>query len=175
MARGCSQLQRNKMSWFDENGISEDIARQLIRIKVTTDDNQIVEKDVRADVVIDYENLEHQLEETPASFAFYAMLLAESKKQVATIERVIKVRKGQITKELLRVAKEDNVKTRGTDIEALIDADPRVLELEVKLVSAERTMSKLYAVVDAIRMKSEHLRSLAGFKKQEMRDTDLQK
>lgn len=161
------------MSWFDENGIPEDIARQLIRIKVTTDENEVVEKDVRADVVIDYENLEKQLEETPASFAFYAMLLAEARKQVSTLERVIKVRKGQITKELLDMAKAEDRKTRGADIESLIAADSRVLELEIKLVAAERTMSKLYAVVDAVKMKSEHLRSLAGFKKQEMRDTDL--
>jgi hypothetical protein len=98
-------------------------------------------------------------------------LLAEAKKAVATLERVIDIRKGQVTKELLDAANKDGVKTRASDVELLLKTDESLIELESKLLIANRTQSKMFAIVDAIRMKSEHLRSLAGFKKQELRDT----
>jgi hypothetical protein len=157
------------MSWFDEN-ISEDLANQLIRIKITID-GQLVERDIRPDVIINYELLEQQLEETPSMFIFWSLLLAEAKKAVATLERVIDIRKGQVTKELLDAANKDGVKTRASDVELLLKTDESLIELESKLLIANRTQSKMFAIVDAIRMKSEHLRSLAGFKKQELRDT----
>lgn len=158
------------MSWFDEN-LGDDLANQLIKIKTTVND-QKVERDVRPDVIIDYDQLERQLEETPSMFVFWSMLLAEAKKEVATLERVIAVRRGQVTRELLDAAKNENVKTRASDIESLMESDQRIIDLESKLILANRTLSKMFAIVDAIKMKSEHLRSLAGFKKQELRDAE---
>lgn len=158
------------MSWFDEN-LGDDLANQLIKIKITVND-QKVERDVRPDVIIDYDQLERQLEETPSMFVFWSMLLAEAKKEVATLERVIAVRRGQVTRELLDAAKVENVKTRASDIESLMESDQRIIDLESKLILANRTLSKMFAIVDAIKMKSEHLRSLAGFKKQELRDSE---
>ena len=52
----------------------------------------------------------------------------------------------------------------------IVEADDKILELQTFLMLAQRSLGKLYGFVDAIRMKSEHLRSLAGFKRQEMRD-----
>lgn len=160
------------MSWFEDNNIGDDIAKQLLRIKFTDGEN-VIERDMRPDVIIDYDNLEHQLDETPAAFLFYSSMLAEAKKQVATLERTIKYRRARLAKELVDASKNDAVKLRASDIEILLDSDDNILALETKLLGAERTLSKVYAAVDAIKMKSEHLRSLAGFKKQELRDSDL--
>ena len=69
-------------------------------------------------------------------------------------------------------AQKDNIKTRASDVELLLQSDQRIVDLESKLIIANRTLSKMFAIVDAIKMKSEHLRSLAGFKKQELRDSE---
>jgi hypothetical protein len=157
------------MDWFEEN-VGPDIARMLIRVRVELTQDQIVDKDVRPDVLIDYDMLEEQLQTTPASFAFWSMLLAEGKKQVAALERAVKRRRGEAVKELLDEGRKEGVKVRTADVKDLVEADEQLNRLEAKLILAHKTTSKLFAVVDAIRMKSEHLRSLAGFKRQEQRD-----
>lgn len=158
------------MSWFDDN-LGEDIARQLIRVRIDVN-GTMVDRDVRPDVIIDYEVLEDQLVETPQAFLHWGFMLAEAKKNVASLERAIKMRRGQVTKDLLSEARKEGVKLRGSDIQDLIETDEQLSSLEAKMILANRTLSKLFAVVDAIRMKSEHLRSLSGFKKQEMRDVE---
>jgi len=155
---------------FDDVGA--DIAKQLMHIRVQLSKDQVIEKDIRPDVTIDYDMLEEQLQQTPATFAFWSMLLAESKKQVAIFERAIQRRKGEVTKMLLDEAKNDGTKLRGSDVKDLIEADDDLNSLNAQLILANRTQSKLFAVVEAMRMKSEHLRSLAGFKRQELRDAD---
>jgi hypothetical protein len=156
-------------NWFEKADIGEDVARTLFKLRVEVD-GRIVERDFQPDVIIDYENLEEQLDETPALFAFWSSLLAEGKKQSATLERMIKRRKGEVTKHLLQEAREQGVKLRGSDVEDLIETDDDLNKLEAKLIIANKTLSKLFAIVDAVRMKSEHLRSLAGFKRQEQRN-----
>ena len=57
-------------------------------------------------------------------------------------------------------------------LDEIVEADDTMLALQSKLMIAERALSKLYGFVDSLKMKSEHLRSLAGFKRQEMRDAN---
>lgn len=154
--------------WFSEN-LGDDLSKQLIRIKAEID-GQTLEKDVRPDVAINYEYLEDQLVETPSMYVFWGTLLAEYRKQVAIIERAIKTRRGKVTRELLDEANKTGVKLRASDVNDLIEADDKINTLEAKLIIVNKTLSKLFCIVDAIKMKSEHLRSLAGFKKQELRD-----
>ncbi|MEM3000683.1 MAG: hypothetical protein QXP41_00625 [Candidatus Nitrosocaldus sp.] len=157
------------MTWFDDN--LGDIANQLIRIKMEVD-GKYIERDVKPDVIIDYEVLEDQLIETPQAFVYWGFMLAEAKKNVATIERAIAVRRGQVTKTLLEEARKEGVKLRASDIEDLVETDEQLNQLETRLILANRTLSKLFAIVEAVKMKSEHLRSLAGFKKQELKDAE---
>lgn len=157
------------MNWFDDN-IGDDLSKALINIKITLL-NGTIERDVRPDILIDYEMLEEQLQNTPAIYSFWSMVLAEGKQQAATFERAVERRKGEVTKELLDEARRAGVKLRGSDVKDLIEADDKLNNLEAKLILANKTLSKLFAVVEALRMKSEHLRSLAGFKRQEQRDS----
>ena len=156
-------------TWFDS--LNDDIATTLLRVRVELPEGGTVDKDIRPDVVIDYDMLEEQLEETPSAYVFWSMVLAESKKNVATLERIVKRRKGDVTRELLGDAREKGVSLRRADVDDLIEADEKLNELEGRLILANRTLSKLFAVVEAMRMKSDHLRSLAGFKRQEQRDS----
>jgi hypothetical protein len=155
--------------WYSEN-VPEDIAKMLITLRFPVQDG-LIERDFRPDVEIDYEDLVKQLEETPAIFSFWANLLAEVRKQVAVIERKATRRRGEVTRTLLDEAKQAGVKLRRDDVEDLIEADDLLNKFEAELVIANRHMSKLFAITDALKMKSEHLRSLAGFKRQEQRDS----
>ena len=156
------------MSWYGEN-VPEDIAKQIITLRFPVQDG-VVERDFRPDVEIDYDILVKQLEETPAIFSFWANLLAEVRKNVAVLERKIKRRKGEATRELLKAAEDKGAKLRRDDVLDLIEADDQVSKFEAELIIANKHMSKLFAITDALKMKSEHLRSLAGFKRQEQRD-----
>lgn len=156
------------MSWYEGN-VPEDIAKHLITLRFPVQDG-VVERDFRPDVEIDYDNLVKQLEETPAMFSFWANLLAEVRKQVAVLERKVKRRKGEVTRTLLDEASSKGVKLRRDDVVDLIEADDLVNKFEAELIMANKHLSKLFAITDAIKMKSEHLRSLAGFKRQEQRD-----
>ena len=156
------------MSWYGEN-VNDDVAKQVITLRFPVQDG-VIERDFRPDVEIDYDNLIKQLEETPAMFSWWATLLAEVRKNVAVLERKIKRRKGEVTRELLDAAKNEGTKLRRDDVLDLIEADDLVNKYEAELIMANKHMSKLFAITDALKMKSEHLRSLAGFKRQEQRD-----
>lgn len=156
--------------WFDDN-IVEEIAETIIRVKVNLPKQRYVERDFRPDVAVEYDNLEVQLEHTPSSFAFWSVVLAEHRAAVAIIERKIKARRAALTNELLEKAKLDGVKIAQWQVETLIETDDTLITFESELILANRTLSKLYAIVDAIRMKSDNLRSLAGFKREELKES----
>lgn len=163
-----------KNKWFTDN-VSEDVAKSLFKIEIKLDDGRTIERDYVADVDIDYDNLEEQMKDMPSIYSFWSVLLAEQKLIVSKIERQIKRRRGKIVEELTSNAKNsEETKTarsalRATDIKELIEADDNLLALETKYILAERTLSKLYAVVKALEIKSDNLRSLCSIKKQEMR------
>lgn len=155
--------------WYAQN-VPEDIAKQIITLRFPAQDG-FIERDFRPDVEIDYDDLVKQLEETPAIFSFWANLLAEVRKQSAVIERKITRRKGEVTRTLLEEANSKGVKLRRDDVEDLIEADDLLNKFEAELIVANKHVGKIWAITDALKMKSEHLRSLAGFKRQEQRDS----
>lgn len=156
--------------WFEEN-ISEDIASTIIRLDITLPNKKKINRDFRPDVAIDYDELEEQLENTPSSYAFWSSVLAEQRAVVAIIERKVKARRSALTQELLDNAKISGIKIAQWQVDTLADSDDRLISYEAELILANRTLSKLYAVVDAIRMKSDNLRSLAGFKREELKES----
>lgn len=151
--------------WFDDN-IEPDISDTIIRLSVSLGNNKTVNRDFRPDVAIDYDMLVKELEDMPARFAFWATVLAEQRAEVSKFDRIIKVRRAAIVHELL----EGDASIPKWKVDDLVESDEKLIKIETRLIMAKRTESKLFAIVDALRMKSEHLRSLAGFKRQEMRD-----
>jgi hypothetical protein len=156
--------------WFDDN-IPEDIASTIVRVKVNLPKKKSIERDFRPDVAVDYDNLEVQLEEIPSSFAFWSSVLAEHRAVAATVERKIKARRAALANQLLEKAKLDGIKIAQWQVEMVTEIDDKLIEFESELILVNRTLSKLYAVVDAIRMKSDNLRSLAGFKREELKES----
>ncbi len=157
------------MSWITEN-VDTPIAEYMMKLVVALPNKTTIERDFTADVDIDYELLQEQLGQIPSIYAFWSQILAECKKQVAVIDRLIAVKRGKLMRTLYEEGQKQVTKIRKEDIEDLIETDNELNELEVKKISAERQVSKLFAIVRALEMKAECMRSLSGFKKQEQRD-----
>jgi hypothetical protein len=155
--------------WFNEN-VSTEIADALIRISVKLADNKVVSRDFRPDLEVNYDQLEEQLSTIPSIYAYWAMVMSEQKMVVGILERKIKRRRAVVAQDIFRSSKQEGISLRGTDVKELIESDEKLEGLEAELLIAQKTSGKLWNIVEALRMKSEGLRSLAGFKKQEMRD-----
>jgi len=157
--------------WFSEN-LSEDLIKRVIRIRVDMGEKNIVERDFRPDLKIDYETLEEDLTTTPQEFAFWAAVYSEQKATVASLDRKAKRRRAIAYEMIIQESrKEDWPKIPEKVFRELVEKDDELLRIETQLILANRTMGKLYNIVDAIKMKSDHLRSLAGFKRQEQRES----
>lgn len=150
--------------------VPEEIRNLLVRIKAELPNRKPISFDFRPLTDISYDNLERQLETTPSNFAFWGMVFAEQKMCTATLELHVKKRKAELSDAILKKAKEEGVMLRRSDIADMIDSDGTYLRIRAKLIVSERSLAKLQLLLEAIRMKSEHLRSLAGFKRQELRD-----
>lgn len=157
------------MSWINDN-IDEPISEYLLKLSVSLPNKTTVERNFIADVSIDYTNLEEQLADIPSIYAFWSMILAECKKQSAVLDRYIARKKASLMRDLYDAGKAQDKRIRKEDIEDLVESDDELNELEVKRIASERQVSKLFAIVRALEMKAECMRSLAGFKKQEQRD-----
>lgn len=157
------------MSWITDN-IEESIATYMMKLTIDLPNKTTVERNFTADVDIDYELLVEQLAQIPAIYAFWSQILAECKKQVAVIDRMIAVKRGRLLRDFYEEARKTGTKTRKEDVDDLIETDEELNKLEVKKIGAERQVSKLFAIVRALEMKAECMRSLSGFKKQEQRD-----
>ena len=120
------------MNWIEKN-IPEDVADYLFNIRITSLPARIgvYQRNVRPDVIVDFDLLEEQLEE----------------------------------------ARESGISIRREDLKDMINADPLLIELEKDIIMDTRAEEKLRAVVRALQVKSEHLRSLAGFKREEKRSS----
>lgn len=149
----------------------EDVAKILFKLDFKLPNGQRVTGNFQPATKIDYDSLEEQLAETPSQFAWWSSLLAEQRTKVQTIEKQISRRRAKLTEQFFNNGQKDGVRIHKYLIDELVEADDQMLKLDAKLIEANRVQSKLWAAVQALQMKSEHLRSLAGFKKQEMRDS----
>ena len=155
--------------WVAHN-IPEELAKTIYRVRVELQGGKVIERDFSADLTINYEMLEEQLAETPARFALWSSVLAEQRFVVAKFERLIARRRAKIC-DNARETVDDGARLHKYILDEIVEGDDEILKLQSQLMIANRSLSKLYGIVDALRMKSEHLRSLAGFKRQEMRDS----
>ena len=160
--------------WFTKN-VPEDLANRIIKIRInlgTQKQPRLIEKDFRPDLHIDYETLEQDLEAIPQIFAYWAMVYSESKAEVAKLDRIAKRRRAMVTDAILQEAKKSEMPKVSKEIfKDLVDKDDKLIEIELRLVLANRNMGKLWNIVEAMKIKAEALRSLAGFKRQEQRIT----
>jgi hypothetical protein len=159
------------MGWIDKN-INKDVADYLFNIKLNCMPKRIgmFQRDLRPDVTIDFDNLEEELEQTPEMFAFWSQLFAEQKAKVAKLIRQREITRGYVRSTMLKEAREQGTTLRAEDLKEIINSDKYLVEIDKEIIIEKRKEDKVRAVVDALRLKSEHLRSLSGFKREEKKN-----
>ena len=159
------------MSWIKKN-VPKDVADYLFNIRIQLPSRVgLVQRDVRPDVLIDFDLLESQLADTPEMLAYWDLLLAEQNAKVAALIRRSIMLRSEATRRILEDARASNIDHRRTDLEDLVEIDENVTENEANIVIETRNFDRVKAVVNSLKMKSEHLRSLAGFKRKEREET----
>lgn len=127
-----------------------------------------VKLDLVPDVDLNYDVLEEQMEQLPSQYTFYAMLYSEAKLKVNVEERRLKAIKGTIIQEIQQSATQSKVKIPIELAKSIVESDSRISDADKRLQIAQMQCGKLYHMLEALKIKSELARSLAGFKKQEM-------
>lgn len=163
--------------WVVENVPKELVESTLFRFDIMlqvneTDDSGVTKKktitvDILPDLKLDYEELEEQMMRLPAQYAFWAAIYSEVRNSVELMERAIKVRRGVAISQLLRSGKEDNIKFTTDQVKQVLESDEQLVKLDEKLQKLQMQNGKLYHMMEALKMKAELSRSLAGFKRQE--------
>ena len=156
---------RKKPECIGEYVPQEVVDSTLFKFAVSVGKDHKIEVDMTADLNIDYDIIQQQLEDTPSEFVYWGAILSELKMQAAALERKIKARRGKLTKSLVEEANSAGVRVTDKQVTAMIEADDLLNRLEVKHLLMQKHVGKMYFMVDAIRMKSESIRSLSGFAK----------
>jgi len=161
--------------WFDEN-IPANISDIVCRISLELAGENVI-SDFLAQLDIEYENLEEELEISPSVYAYWTFILAEAEAQLNIIERNIKYKRGLLYSALFSTYDEKTIDLKNAghtpdripqwQAKEMVESDDGLNKEEMRLILARRNYTKIRAVVDSIKMKAEHLRSLAGFKRQE--------
>jgi hypothetical protein len=129
--------------------------------------NKTVSVDIATDVSLNYEEVENQLPDIPAQFSFWAAVYAEAKYRVNILERVVKTARAVAHDTVLQAALRENTRLAQDSIKQLVEKDERVNHAEGQLAQAHMVTSKLYYMVEAIRMKGDLARTLTSLKRSE--------
>jgi phage gp37-like protein len=153
--------------WIDKNVGEEVKTSTLFKFKVKIGE-RVVEVDMTTDIEVDYDLIQDQLQETPSMFVYWAAIYSEMKSQCLALERAIKARRGKLIDEAIRGAQQAGVKLTDKALTAIVEADEELNLLENRSIIANKHAGKLYFMIEAIRMKSDNLRSLSGFRRLEL-------
>lgn len=163
----------NIPAWIKDNLPTDLYNSQLFKFTVSlrVEDEEDKPKKITVNILpvldVDYETLETEIANVPAQFAYFATVYSEARHQVNLYERAIKVRKGQLMKQILLKQQEAKTRLTSDQITKILDSDEGIEQLETKLANKQMQAGKLYYFLEALKMKNDNLRSLAGFKKQE--------
>lgn len=130
--------------------------------------NKTIVVDIVADVDIDYDVVENELSDIPSQFMFWSGVYAEVKLRANYLERVVKSVRGTVYKELIEAQKAEKVKISQEVLKNIVEEDRRIVKAECELHHANMQSSKLYYVVEALRIKADLARTLVSWKREEL-------
>ena len=176
MAKKQSSLRRPE--WISENLPPEladsTLFKFIVQLQVVESKDESgkaifkkIEVDMLPDLDIDYECLELQMAKIPAQYAFWAAVYSELKMAVSVAERKLKARKGKVIERITTECAESKIRLTADQIKSIAEADQGLIESEMKYERAQMVCGKTYHMIEALKLKAELARSLAGFKKQE--------
>ena len=154
-------------NWIESNVPDEILDSTLFKFKITLPNGNVVDVDMTKDIDIDYEILEQQCEDIPAQYTFWAAIYSELRLASAIYERRVKSRRGVLTDIAIREASDAKVKITDAQMKVIIETDEVLNKLEMQLALSQSKTGKVYHMVEAIKMKCDLIRTLAGFKRQD--------
>jgi len=147
--------------------IPDEIKKALFYIEVEIGDKKLQCR-VDEDLVIEYDQIEFELEHVAQIYHAWSQLYSEVKEQVNIADKQIRRRRGILTTEI--IADMGKSLSRGT-LADLVECDDKLVVLEAKHIRLQKLAGKLYFTMEAMKLKSDHMRSLCGFKKLEMQNS----
>ncbi len=160
-------------TWIAENA-PELADTELFKFSVKLPGGRVIKIDLLQDVDIEFDDLEQHLEQIPAQYVFWASIYSELKHKVTWLDKKISVRRRAVARTTIEQYKSLNIKLTDKQFGVIVDGDEQIIRLDAELALANRNLGKIYHMVEAIRMRSEHCRSLAGFKRQEREQSTRQ-
>ena len=173
-------------SWIEENIaiIAPDLlGTTLFKFKVQLQvidgkDNQTgkikrkeLEVNMLPDLDLDYEILEQIIQDIPAQYAYWAAVYSEVRMGVGLAERKLKMRYGQVIEKLNKEFEDRKYKPTVEVIKRIVEKDEAIAKADIEYQKAQMQCGKLYHMLEAIKMKAELARSLAGFKRNEQEES----
>ena len=143
----------------------------LLQVEETGPDGKQRKKRITVDLLpdldLDYEILETQLQNLPAQYAFFAAVYSEVRMNSELVERALKAKKGNIVKMMVSEAGREKIRFTADQIKIVLESDEGLMRLDEQYQKLQMQAGKLYHMLEALKMKSELARSLAGFKRKE--------
>lgn len=156
----------DKLNWLEE--LPDDILNStLFKFTIDIDDNKVC-IDLVANLGIDYNNIPDELENSPGQYMYWSAIYSELKMQSIILERKIKRYRGVVINRIIDEANKEKIKLTQKQTDAIVEADDKLNQLEVKYALIQKKVGKLYHMVEALKMKSDNIRSLAGFARAEL-------
>ena len=151
--------------WWMSN-ISSDISDVIIRLKCKLSGREI-DRNWTNDLSLDYENIDDDMEKMPSILAFWSAVLAEARREKSIVEMKMDIRRSKVLEGVKELIKE-GTKVTNSDKDNLVNIDDRYQSLRLQMIEIEATVSKLFGIVEAIKVKSDNLRSFSAMKRAEL-------
>ena len=135
----------------------------IVKVKIQGKEREF---HLNEDLTIDYYGIEFELDNFPQIYHLWGMIYSEVREQVSVAEKKIRRRKGMLFSEIL--LNEGKGMRRG-DIADLVECDDELLKLDAEHIKLQKLAGKLYFTIESLKMKNDNMRSLCGFKKQEIK------
>jgi len=158
------------VNWLEQHMPAELVDSKLFKFRAKLSPTERVDVDLTGDADLDYIRLEEQLEDCPQQLVFWGTIFSHLKAHCAYIERKIKARRAVLTEEATKLVREDKTvaKLTSEQIKTVVEKDEQLNRLEEAYINLQRDTGKVFYMVQAVQMKAENARSLAGFKKLEI-------
>ena len=164
----------NLPKWFQEH-VPADLAHSsLFQFKIRLQNGTVININLVDDIDINFEILEEQHERIPAQYMYWAAVYSELRSSVSILELKMRQKRASIVRKTLEEFREKNTKPTDKQTAAILDGDSDLIKMEAELAILQKNVGKVYHMVEAIKLKSEHSRSLAGFKRQEKEQSGRQ-
>jgi hypothetical protein len=153
--------------WFQDHVPSELADSSLFKFSIKLQNGSVVEINLVDDIDINFDILEEQHEQIPAQYIYWAAIYSELRCATAIQELKMKSRRNSVVRKVVAEFKAQGTKLTDKQLNGLIEGDNDLVKNEAELAILQRNCGKVYHMVEAIKLRSEHCRSLAGFKRQE--------